>query len=243
MHFTREAFFLWSIFISGGLALAKVSIRGIRIGKMALLKSRIKRAQQLIKKLYEDEENPYLISLNYRQEKHIDGDEYTYGEIVVPAFAELMRRVHPQPGEIFYDLGCGAGKAVFAAALCFPFLQVKGVELLPPIYALAVATQKRFNELVIEDAFFRKEVFNIEFIRGNLLKKDFSQGNIFFMNATCFKYKDWQGLQKKLGTLPVGTRLVVVTRELESDAFELIDGATYQMSWGPCAVYVYRKIS
>jgi SAM-dependent methyltransferase len=209
---------------------------------MALLKSRIKRAEKLINGLYTEEINPYHISLQYREENEILGDEYTYGEVVVPTLAELLQITRPQPNEIFYDLGCGAGRAVFSAALCFPFLHVKGIELLPPLYEVCTTLKKRFDSLVSEDEVFKKDSYDIEFLHGNLLRKNFSKGTLFFLNATCFRDKDWQALQKKLLKLAVGTRFIVVTRQLEDPAFQLIEGATYQMSWGPSSVHIYRKV-
>lgn len=242
IYFTLERSLVAVIMACGVLAFYKVTFRGIRISKMALLKSRIKRAEQLINSLYTEEINPYYISLHYREEKKIKGDEYTYGEVVVPSLAEILKITQPQPKEIFYDLGCGAGKAVFSAALCYPFLRVKGIELLPPLYEVCITLKKRFNQLVSKDSVFTKNRYHIEFLQEDLLEADFSKGTIFFLNATCFRDKDWKNLQKKLSKLSVGTRLIIVTRQLEDDAFELIEAATYPMSWGPSSVHVYRKI-
>ena len=121
---------------------------------MALIKSRIKRAEKLIDSLYTEDINPFYISLHYREEKKIKGDEYTYGEVVVSTFAELLKLVRPKPDEIFYDLGCGAGRAVFTAALCYPILKVKGVELLPPLYEVCNTLKKRFMQHVSQDLVF-----------------------------------------------------------------------------------------
>jgi hypothetical protein len=113
---------------------------------------------------------------------------------------------------------------------------------LPPIFKLSIALHERFNLLVAENTYFKKNSFNIEFIRGDLLKKEFGGGTIFFLNATCFRDDDWVGLQAKLSSLAEGTRIIIVTRQLDDVAFELIESGTYPMSWGPSSVYVYRKI-
>ena len=34
---------------------------------------------------------------------------FTYGEVTFASFLPMIYQVRPQPGEIFYDLGCGSG--------------------------------------------------------------------------------------------------------------------------------------
>lgn len=208
---------------------------------MSLFSTRVLRADELLTSLYSQQENPYSISLHFREENHIDGEEFTYGEIVPASFAQLLAFTVPAEGEIFYDLGCGAGKAVFCASLCFPYLRAKGVELLPPMFDFCTTLKKHFVKLVSENRYFRNNVPSVDFIQGDLLEVDFSDGNIFFLNATCFRDNDWSTLLKKLDALPIGIRVIVVTRHLESDAFELIEQGTYSMSWGFSSVSVYRK--
>ena len=53
-------------------------------------------------------------------------------------FIPLINFVQPEPGKIFYDLGCGAGKPLITASLAFPNLKVcKGMELLSGLADLA----------------------------------------------------------------------------------------------------------
>ena len=50
----------------------------------------------------------------------------------------LIDVAKPKPGEIFYDLGCGAGRPVITTALAFPYLKVcKGIEFLEGLTSLA----------------------------------------------------------------------------------------------------------
>jgi precorrin-6B methylase 2 len=47
--------------------------------------------------------------------------------------------VKPKAGEIFWDLGCGAGKPMTIASLCFPELKgVFGVEILEGLSKIAL---------------------------------------------------------------------------------------------------------
>lgn len=231
------------IFFGLGLSAVRgVSKRLARKIREVRLDSRIKRAEILISKLYDADESPYHISLEYRKNNHIGGEEFTYGEIVPASFLQLLRLTSPVEGEIFYDLGCGAGKAVFSAALGFPFLKVIGVELIPPMFQFCAKLKIQFIRLFNEIKYFKLQVPDVEFIHGDLLRVDFSDGNIFFLNATCFRDLDWDDLMRKLLALPVGIRVIVVSRQLDSEAFERIESGAYAMSWGFSSVFVYRKI-
>ena len=67
-----------------------------------------------------------------RSEKELHNQTaFIYGEIVFMYFVPLLEYAKPQPGEVFWDLGCGAGKPLVTASLAFPQLKVcRGIELL-----------------------------------------------------------------------------------------------------------------
>ena len=53
-------------------------------------------------------------------------------------FIPLLEYVKPAAGDIFYDLGCGAGKPLLVASLAYPDLKVcKGIELLQGLTDIA----------------------------------------------------------------------------------------------------------
>ena len=61
-----------------------------------------------------------------------DNCEGTYGEVVFEQFACLLNQIGVSPGQVFWDLGCGAGKPLAVAALMHPELKAcKGVEYYP----------------------------------------------------------------------------------------------------------------
>lgn len=58
-----------------------------------------------------------------RESKDILGDRnFTYGEVKFHSFYPLLKLTRPQPGEVFYDLGCGTGLPSAIAAIMFPEL-------------------------------------------------------------------------------------------------------------------------
>ena len=64
--------------------------------------------------------------------------ELTYGEVQFEHFVAVLEYAEPQPGEVFWDLGCGGGRPLVTAALAFPDLRAcKGLELLEQLTLLA----------------------------------------------------------------------------------------------------------
>jgi hypothetical protein len=57
--------------------------------------------------------------------------DFTYGEVVFSYFLAALSLAEPQPGEVFWDIGCGTGKPIAIAAMGYPNLSACwGVELL-----------------------------------------------------------------------------------------------------------------
>ena len=79
------------------------------------------------------------VSDKERNHKNLQNQtELIYGEVVFTHFIPLLEYTKPQPGEIFYDLGCGSGKPLVTASLAFPELKVcKGIEFLEGLSTLA----------------------------------------------------------------------------------------------------------
>lgn len=62
------------------------------------------------------------------------GDEATYGEVVYDSYVGILARLKMQPGQVFWDLGCGDAKPVVLAAMFYPDLkECKGVEYMPEL--------------------------------------------------------------------------------------------------------------
>lgn len=99
-----------------------------------------------------------------------------------------------QPGETFYDLGCGTGKTVFAAA-SVDGVKAKGIELVLPLY-LYCRIRQLFNTKS-----------NNHFVWGNFFTKDLSDADVVYLFATP---KTMQGrLQEKIWReVKPGTRII-----------------------------------
>ncbi|GEM_PF-478253 len=170
--------------------------------------------------------------------------EYIYGEIQWLSFFNILDKIKPQAHEQFYDLGCGGGKAVFAAALFFDVSQSVGIELLPGLCTLAnqqliKAHHSIHSNPLIDAPLYLQKLSRIQFINDNFLHYDFSDGDIIFINATALSEPIWDKLCTKLLQLKPGARVITTTKKISHDVFELVYQGRALMSWGMNSVHIY----
>lgn len=201
----------------------------------------IKNSERVLSKLYYNI-NAHDISLHERKELKIEDVAYTYGEIDFFSFAAALKVCEPKAGEIFYDIGAGAGKSVFASALLYNFSKTCGVESLNALYQLCIDRLETFPSLVKANKYFTQKKFNIKFISGNLLNTAFEEADIIFINATCFIADLWEDIYKKINQLKVGSRIILASKRLKTDQYLLIDAQMAQTSWGINSVFIYKKV-
>ena len=201
----------------------------------------IKNTYAVLSKLY-DNVNAHRISLDERKALDITDPAYTYGEIDFFSFAAALKVCEPKAAEVFYDIGAGAGKTVFAAALLYDFSKTQGIEALPALHSLCL---KQLDLLLVqmkEKKYFKNKQVNIEFSHQNLLETAFSDADILFVNATCYIDDFWQAVCEKINGLKVGSRIILASKRLKGDCFALIDAQMAITSWGSNSLFIYTKI-
>lgn len=146
-------------------------------------------------------------------------------------------------GGAFYDLGCGAGKAVLTAAM-HPsgFRRCVGIELLPGLHRLACCLRDR---LLADEAHPKAEV---EFFEGDLFEADVRDASLIFVNAGNWREPNVQRLfQHLLQSLPHGAMLATVRKPLAvpgapgcvgEDCLQPLEKLDVPMSWGLAPVYL-----
>lgn len=196
------------------------------------------KVELFLKKLYQ---NISGMEISKLERKRLDKQEdaFVYGEIDFLPFYTILEQVRPESHEVFYDLGSGAGKAVLAAASFFSLQRVYGIELLPGLYELACAQQKKAEAWAQN---YTIALSKIVFIQDDFLNYDISSGDIIFINATCVNYVTWQKLIEKFLLLKKGSRLIVTTKKITHPAFQVLSATYTVMSWGVNSVNSYLKI-
>jgi len=183
----------------------------------------------------------YSTSFKVRKKISYTDKTLTYGEILLDSFFNILKSVEPKENEVFYDLGSGVGKAVFAAHMLFPIKKSVGIELIPDIYLEAIKTVNNFKEKYHKQLFNINEKRKIDFINKNIFDADFSDGDVIFFHATCFPDQLMVPVSKKIGSVKSGSRVIIITRCLYSDKFILQRSETHQMGWGQALVNYYIK--
>jgi len=194
----------------------------------------------IIEKLYKSVDG-MRISLSERDRLHISNSDLTYGEINPTTFADMLALVQPQPGEVFYDLGSGAGKAVYSAAMLYDWSKCSGIELLPGLYMVSQKLLEGFNAMPEVKKNFPGKRFPIEFIQEDFLNADFSDADVIFLHATTFGPMIWDPLMVKLRDLKSGVRVIVNTKQLDSSYFDKMSEHIREMGWGESTVFTYKK--
>lgn len=161
-----------------------------------------------------------------------------YGEIDFLSFYTILEAAEPKAHDSFYDLGSGAGKAVFAAAVFFDLSKSCGIELVLPLIELAKS--KLSKALAMNSSQSIERLKAIEFKYGNFLEGDFDDATIIYVAATCFSDLTWMHLIEKMAGLKSGTRVIVATRIIEDPRFELKYHEIKLMSWGLSPVRIYQ---
>ena len=188
--------------------------------------------------------------------------EHVYGEIRYPTFLALVERcvdlfrngggdaalkVKPGSGAMgrapasFIDLGSGAGRPVFAAAMSYPFAVATGVELVEPLHTLAAKLGGFYERLFLPKFGAAWAGQKLALVNGDLLVHDWSGSDIVFCHCTCFGEALLKQFAKLCEKLAPGAIVVTVSHLLRTNLFEMVHTAPYVMTWGEGTVYIYRR--
>lgn len=177
----------------------------------------------------------FIIAKEIRESLGLDPMAFVYGEVCAHSFYDLLKFVAPINGDILYDLGAGAGKAMATAKIMFPEVDVRGVELLGPMRDLS---SELFATLVDTLSLDLRAHFN----QGDIYEYDFSDASIVFINATGYFDEAYIKLVRSLERLKPGTRILISSKELpEPDFIFETRWPAVEMSWGHCQVRYYRR--
>jgi len=112
-----------------------------------------------------------------RQERRLDYgqlavdlgvEQFSYGDTPYEVVREMIHRLSPRRGDVFYDLGCGYGRVVLWGSIVSP-ARFHGVELVPPRIAVAERARRRLA------------LRNLVLHQANVRSIDFDDGTLFFL--------------------------------------------------------------
>ena len=154
-----------------------------------------------------------------------------------------------QDGGIFYDLGAGTAKPVFAAALLHQFDTVRGIELVDELWEQSLALKELWVGEIVPALRVptNSAVIEVDLILGDMLHEDWSDGTVVFANLTCFGTRFLQEIARKADLLAAGSIFFSTTNPLPSDHWEILQVLKFSQNMGSTnrtfssTMYVQRK--
>lgn len=179
------------------------------------------------RKIYADSAAANLVSWLERQESFRQNvDDLTYGETPFTTWLQLIPLLQLQPHEKFAELGCGTG--ILSLYLSFSQgVSVTGVDTIEKFIAHA-------NQLAMQ---FQLPA---EFRAISVLDLDLSEFQVMYCVATCFSEATRNALALKMAECRPGTRILVVTHEMENPRLQKQAELKLRFTWGRDTVYLYE---
>lgn len=207
--------------------------------------------REYIPKLYNKHsvERAKRVSAKEREEKKIIDESYAYGEISCEVLATIYTKVsttygvYPREHAVFYDLGCGVGNLVYAAAIIGTFRTAAGME---SIGALVERAQRRMKRW---DLFRRNMVPDIRdvlltFIQDDLYENaDWTRGTFLLLHWTAMSHEQRLSLSRQASQCSEGSFCIAFTYPLESSEWELLVRDACNTSWGTAEFFVQEKVT
>lgn len=170
-------------------------------------------------------------------------EDFTYGDITPECTHQMLTACNAKPGERFYDLGSGTGKAVILASLLFDLAACKGVELVEELHNGSKLALDRYRKHVMPLLPSHKTTMDVDFVHGNTKEHDWSDADIVYTHCTCYGPDLMEAITRKAEMLKPGARIVTVSKGLhESPHITLAGSAPCQMAWGSATLYFYHRI-
>ncbi len=198
------------------------------------------KVKEIFHTLY-DNVNGRSLSLEGREKNQYTSKSFVYGEVVPDSFYEMVSEGGPIPGQIFYDLGSGTGKAVMLAHLMFDFKVARGIEYLETLYGASAEVLKRYENDIYPTIAPEIGDKQIQLIHGSFLDIDFSDADFIFMNSTCFQDDLMEALEEKLEKIRPHATVISLSKSLKPTSFHQYKHKMFEFSWGQATAFYHKK--
>jgi len=184
------------------------------------------------------------ISMQERNLLNLHSVNLEYNEIGFPALCEIFYNMIPRlpQGGTFYDLGCGAGKVVVAAALLHRFDTVVGIELLPNLVTTSKELVRGIQNSETKDSVMELlQRMKLTIRAADFTKVDWSDGDVVFANSSSFDDILFKTMVAMAEKLKVGAYVITTTFALNSTKFALLTSRQFDTESGQRTFHVHRR--
>lgn len=137
------------------------------------------------------------------------------------------------------------GKCIFATALLHDFKWCVGIEIIENLVTVCKDVyETSWRELILDGGEMidiDKKKIDFQFLHGDAAYIEWQDGDVVFMNSTCFSLDTRQALAKTANKMRAGSLIMTVSLPLLSEQFELLDLLKMNVTWGHSTVFIYRK--
>lgn len=158
---------------------------------------------------------------------------YRYGETPLTTFDRICKEAELQSEDVLYELGCGAGKTVFFAAL-FIGCEAFGVDILPTFIEKA---EKIRREVALYRAHFEY---------GNMLQVDLQRATAIYLYGSDLEDEVIGQLIVNLAKTSPGTKIITVSYPLtdftQEPLFQLVKSWKGRFPWGSTPIYLQKRV-
>lgn len=199
--------------------------------------------------LYPNDNYPQYKRLSQieRNEKKITDEMFSYAELNHEVFATIFEKVTKAYGlknkGIFYDIGCGVGQLVYAAAFIGNFTECRGVEAITSLLEVGERKGKIWNKIKAQ---FPEHIRSIKLVWENenfLLDDRWINGTFLLLHWTALSPTNRKLICSLMDYCQEGTMTVSFTHPIVNDNFELLVQDSCRVSWGEVDFFVHIKLT
>jgi SAM-dependent methyltransferase len=188
-----------------------------------------------------------IISQTERDKRGLNGDCWSYGELEYEIFATIFEKISKAYGRMekgsFYDLGCGAGQLVYAAAFIGNFQKCCGMEYITSLLERGEKKTNTWNQIKTNFPPEYKVVTAVRWRNDNLFDTtDWSDGSFYLLHWTAFNEKERNIVSEQLQKCATGTIVISFTHKLPQEHFEVLVEDICRVSWGESDFFVQMKL-
>lgn len=207
-----------------------------------LIPEETKRLNTIFLQAFNDVEGGSL-SQQERNVRNLLGTEYTYGEVEFLHFLPLLNFVSAEKKHgVFWDLGCGTGKALVAAALCDAgFTRICGVEFLEGLCRTSLRAIDSFCK-ISEKAGLKTSRSVFKVVEGDMKTADWLDADVVYTSSICFPEDLIKALAEKGRLLKKGARVITLRNWADTSNYKILYYFKVKMTWGSNSVYVLERI-
>ena len=170
-------------------------------------------------------------------------DSLVYGEIDLKGFCDLlMHHIPHDSDDVFYDLGSGSGRAVFAARFIGDFRECVGIELLSNLHDMASSVRSLYRFQYQHKLIHQ----HVQFVCSDLLDYDgwWKDGTVVYVPNLLFDDNLKGQIAEKAVNMRTGAFLICL-KKFEgvtfNSAFDMVKERPVVMSWGESNTYIYKR--